>query len=502
MKLSFKFTLGAILILSILFLSSCKKKKEDSVKTTKEVTYNKIVLERLCESDWFPHSQTPAPEEGKGSPFDVSSTTNEIFHQWSWQKFLWLTKPEYQIEKLLVQQEGKEVPLYVGEMLPLFLNPTKMYQVDSHLGSVKPVNGASVVLEDTAQAGSSGILRTNPAYNTANNKEETVFYSIHVSPILKNAAEKFKDSILNGSLAKDNLSSFPVGSLELKVSWTTVAAIPINKRANYFTTVGAVDDGKGNFINTEIALLGMHVVGVVENHPEFIWTTFENYDLAPNYNWKEDKASSSTDKLLFAKGNTTGIGGVYWDTITKQPSKLYKAYDLFQYGVPRDSLGNLMKTSQQEPVNFDNIKNINTCVKENLKDVWKNYFYNGSIWIDTDGLNSEEQAKLLVGLGDSIGDAIIGSKARGSLNNANVTMETFTQTFNSSLKHIKVDNLANCFSCHNAVRYTKKSSNTSPIYLSHIFDAYIKRAEGKTFNEVEMLKAKQEVKMFIKNRLK
>lgn len=499
MKLTFKLILAGTLLSSIVCLNSCKKTAKESNKKVIEVAYSKEATGSLCESSWFPHSQTPAPEEGKGSPFDVSSTTNGIFHQWSWQKFLWLTKPEYQIEKLFVNLDGKEVPLYVGETLPLFLNPQKMHQVGSHLEAVTPVAGASVVLEDTAQAGSSGILRTNPAYNSAHNKEETVFYSIHVSPTLQNAAEKFKDSILNGSLAKNNLASFPVGSLELKVSWVSAEAIPENKRANYFITVGAVDDGKGNFINTEVAMLGMHVVGVVENHPEFIWATFENYDLAPNYNWKEDKASSSTDKLLFAKGNTTGIGGIYWDTITQQPSKLYKVYDLFKFGIPRDKEGKLMKTSQEEPVNFNNIKNINDCVKENLKDVWQNYFYNGSIWVDTDGLTAKEQAKLLVKLGGSIGNATVGSSARGSLNNANVTMETFTQTFNSSLKHIQVDNLANCFSCHNAVSYT---NNTSPIYLSHLFDAYIKRAEGKTFNEIELLKAKQEIEEFKKNRLK
>src|ERR1041385_514811 len=46
-----------------------------------------------CESFWFPHASTPAPKEGIGSPFDTTSTTNCMFHQWSWQKFLWLTKP-------------------------------------------------------------------------------------------------------------------------------------------------------------------------------------------------------------------------------------------------------------------------------------------------------------------------------------------------------------------------------------------------------------------------
>ena len=499
MKLSFKLALGLLLALSTIFLNSCKENKKKPVKVQTEVAYNKLEIESLCQSNWFPHSQTPAPDEGKGSPFDTISTTNAIFHQWSWQKFLWVTKPEYQIEKLFVKLEGKDIPLYVGETLPLFLNPKKMYQVNAHLESITSVPGASVVLEDTAQAGSSGILKTNPAYNSVNNKEETVFYSIHVSPILKNAAKKFKDAILNGSLAKNNLSSFPVGSLELKVSWTSIDAIPANKRANYFTTVGAVNDGKGNFINTEVALLGMHVVGVVENHPEFIWATFEQDDLAPNYDRKKNVAISSTDKLLFAKDKTTGINGITWDTASLSAKEKYKAYDLFQYGVPRDSVGNFMKTCQQEPINFENIKNINACVKKHLKDVWNNYFYNGSIWIDTDKLNTEQQAKLLVDLGSSVGDATVGSSARGSLNNANVTMETYTQTFKSSIEDIKVDNLANCFSCHNAVSYT---GNKSPIYLSHAFNSYIKRAEGKTFDEVEMLKAKQEVKEFMKNSLK
>lgn len=485
MKLTKTIPLAIIAIAFVFY--TCKKKEKstskDEVKQEVLATYNKASDASLCESSWFPHSQTPAPAEGKGSPFDVSSTTNGIFHQWSWQKFLWLTKPDGDAK------------------LPLFLNPSEAYQVDSHLGKVAPISGASVVLEDTAQAGSSGILRTNPAYNPKNNEEETVFYSIHVSPTLYNAAQKFKDSIIGGKLAKDNLSSFPVGSLELKVSWVTVDAIPENKRANYFTTVGAINDGNGNFTNTQVALLGMHVVGVVENHPEFIWATFEHDDLAPNYDWKEDKASSDSDKLLFKKGSTTGIKGIYWDTITKQPLELYKNYDLFKYGVPVDSKGDFMKTCQQEPINFDNIKRINACVKKNLdKEAgpWKHYFYNGSIWIDTDGLSTEAQAKLLVKYGDTLDVSTPGAIARGSLNNANVTMETYTQTFNNSLSEINVDNLANCFSCHNAISYT---GDKSPIYISHVFDAFIKRAEGKSKSQVEKLKAKQEMEDYMRKKL-
>ncbi|CAL2108683.1 conserved hypothetical protein [Tenacibaculum sp. 190524A02b] len=500
MKSTIKLTV-TLLAFSMVFFSSCKKKETEKKvieKETEKVAYNVKADKSLCESDWFPHSQTKNPAEGKGSPFDVSSTTNTIFHQWSWQKFLWLTKPTTEVTLIPIITRGEPTPIPVKVKIPLFLNPKEVHQVDSHMQPVKQQAGAALVLTDSLQAGSSGVLKTNPTYGTTG-KEGTVLYSIHVNPTMKNAAEQFKDSILKGTLAKNNLSSFPVGSFELKVSWVAKNAIKESEQKNYYTTVAAVSrDGK-NYKNTEVALLGMHVVGVVENHPEFIWATFEHHDLAPNYNWKEDKAEASADKLLFAKGSTTGIDGILWTGSSAKEK--YKAYDLFKYGVPVDTTGAFMKTSQSEPVNFENIQNINTCVKKNLEKEegpWKNYFYNGSIWIDTDGLTTQQQAELLVKLKGDVHKGTPGSVARGSLNCANVTMETYTQTFQSSLSKVNVETLANCFSCHNAVSYT---SDTSPIYMSHLFDAFIKRAEGKSTKQVEDLKAKQEVEEYMKHQL-
>lgn len=483
MKLFFKFNLSMLLVLNVLFLSSCKKKVEkETLASTISSEYDKTDKKDLCTNDWFPHAQIKNPLEGKNSPFAKSSSTNAIFHQWSWQKFLWLTKPSYGVERL-----------------PLFLNPDKMIQVNPHMSLVPPQEGARVVLKAKKQAGSDGVLETNPGYSRIK-KSYDVYYSIHIDPIFKKAAEKFKDSILNGTLGKNNLSSFPVGSLDIKVSWVDKNAISEDKLKNYFTTVAALsmNDG-GTYKNIEVALLGMHVVGVVENHPEFIWATFEHDDMAPNYNWKERKASSLTEKLLFKKGETKTINGITWskDKMKKAESaakEKHRAFDLFEYGVPRDSLGKFMNTGQDEPINFNNIKNINACVKENLQDVWRNYFYNGSIWIDTDDLNKTQQAKLLVGLRGGLSSGNPQTFARGSLNCANVTMETYTQTFQNTVSKINVGKLANCFSCHNAVNFT--TQETSPIYMSHMFDAYINREKGKTFEEVEKLKLEQERKEF------
>lgn len=212
-----KLILKSILIAFVLLLNSCKKEEKLQAKNEIKNVYSKeVTLENLCDTSWFPHNQTPEPKEGKGSPFDVSNTTNAIFHQWSWQKFLWLTKPVFKGKKLFIKEGKKEIPLYVGKVLPLFLDSEKIHQVTSHMKMVSQKEGTALVLTDTLQAGSSGVLRTNPKYNKEN-ISATVFYSIHVDSIMKTAAEKFKDSIINGKLEKNNLSAFPVGSLELKV---------------------------------------------------------------------------------------------------------------------------------------------------------------------------------------------------------------------------------------------------------------------------------------------
>ena len=435
----------------------------------------------LCYADpsWFPHSQTPAPAEGVGSPFDVSSTTNQIFHQWSWQKFLWLTK------------EGAN-----GN--PVFLDVSQIYQVDANMIKMKMYPGTTVTLNDTKQAGSqSAILQTNPAYS-GGSTPYTVYYSKHINTTMYDAAVQFEKEMVNGTIDSAlNYKTFPVGSFELKVSWVDVNAIPANKRNLYYTTKASLSTDGKNYNTVEVAMLGMHVVGVVQNHPEFIWATFEHDDLGPAYDWSANKASDN-DQLLFAAGSTTGLDGILYNDTTQLGRNPHKVYDLFKYGVPRDSKGNFMTgTSQSEPLNYDNIDGINKCVKSNLTDVWKNYFYNGSIWLNTDGLSATEQVQLIVKLGYGISAADTNASTRGSLNNANITMETFTQTFQKNMASINPKTLANCFSCHFGVDY---SGSKSPLYLSHLFDGYIQIKGGLSESEVEDLKLKHELMNFERRR--
>lgn len=456
---------------------------EDSEELTADYEQGTTPPDELCIADpsWFPHSQTPRPLEGKDSPFDAESTTNQIFHQWSWQKFLWVTKPV--------------------NNLPQFLIPNKItIQVDANMAPVKVPDGSNVALVDTEQAGQDeAILQVNPNYGQGNADllPETVYYSIHVNRLMLQSARQFKEDIVSGAIPEDNKETFPVGSYELKVSWVNVNTIPEGKRGEYFTTMGSIStDGGKTFENVEVAMLGMHVVGVVENHPEFIWATFEHDDLAPNYDWEANNASSSSEQLLFQTGSTTGINGILYDKTTQLGKDPFHVFDLFTYGIPVSPGGQFMEGTSQDPKeNFQNVDGINDCVKSNLKDVWVNYFYNGSIWLDMDHTTPEEQADRIYNLGYSIGDAKKGSYARGSLNCANVTMETFTQTFQTDIQDINVGNLANCFSCHSSPQFFNKSSSDhskSPLYLSHAFQGMMGAGKGLSGAEFEQLKSEHE----------
>ena len=128
-----------------------------------------------------------------------------------------------------------------------------------------------------------------------------------------------------------------------------------------------------------------------------------------------------------------------------------------------------MKTSQNGSQNFNNIRIINQSVKTQLKGIWNNYFYNGSLWINTAGYNgTPAQAALLDSLSGTLSESTPGKLTRGSIAAYNITMETYVQVgFGkpSSIHANTVDNIVNCFSCHN----TSHRSNLSPLFISHVF---------------------------------
>ncbi|MFZ0598635.1 MAG: hypothetical protein WAM46_16750 [Flavobacterium sp.] len=460
-----KTTKMVLFFITLISFCACKKDPKGEKNNYTTIKNSAAAAECLAPANWFTMvkntRQTPPPNEGPTSVFANNATvTNCDFHQWSWQKFLFLTN----------EVNGK----------PSFM--TTMIQVNAAGQRLDPSNG--IVLTDTAQASSTTDILKTPNYPSGVPKSTTVYYSIFMDKLLYGTMLKY------GPIAKNDPTkvkdiTFPVGSLELKTSW--IDASVLKDPSSYFITQGVI-----NGVKTNVALLGMHVVGVVQNHPEFVWATFEHENLTPAYDWSkatpttDAPVTSTVDYPFFNKNSTATVknitsgNGIYTDV-----------FSVYKYGVPVEkamkgsfNVQLYMDTSQNGSENFNNIRTINQSVKKQLTGIWNNYFYNGSLWINTAGYNTtQSQAALLDSLSYDLSNSAPGKLTRGSTAAYNITMETYVQVgFNPSSIHANsVSNLVNCFSCHN----TSDNSNNSPLFISHVFTGYVESLQGLNRKQIK-----------------
>ncbi|GGF04125.1 hypothetical protein [Flavobacterium limi] len=473
-----KTTKKVLLLITLISFCACKKDSKEEKSNYTTVKNSVAVSECLAPDNWFKTvnntRQTPPPNEGPTSVFaDNATVTNCDFHQWSWQKFLWLTN----------EVNG----------MPFFM--TNLIQVNSSGQRLDPGNG--IVLTDTAQASSASDILKTPNYPSGVPRSATVYYSIFMDNLLYTTMLKYGPIAKNDPLKVKDIT-FPVGSLELKTSW--IDASVLKNPSSYFITQGVI-----NGVKTRVALLGMHVVGVVENHPEFVWATFEHENLAPAYDWSkatpttDAPVTSTVDYPFFNKNSTATV-----KNITSGNGLYTDVFSLYKYGVPVEkamkgsfNVQLFMKTSQNGSENLNNIRTLNQSVKSQLKGIWNNYFYNGSIWINTAGYNTpQQQAALLNSLSYNLSNSEPGKLTRGSIAAYNITMETYVQAgFGkpSSIHANTVDNLVNCFSCHNTYYDSNKSS---PLYFSHVFTGYVQNLQGLNRQQIKQEHVKEIVREF------
>ncbi|MDO6597492.1 hypothetical protein Q4512_11245 [Oceanihabitans sp. 2_MG-2023] len=461
-----------LIFVALVIMYACKKEVKQDVKnnnTLSEYVQISNIENSNCSPDpsWFTmvngSRRTPAPNEGQTSVFANNVTVSNCnFHQWSWQKFLWLTN------------EYNERPMFLDSL----------HQVSS-IGEKYPKN-KTIVLTDTSQASNKQDILKTPVFTSGKPVSSTIYYAIYMNDISYSTMIEYGPKVKADPLSAKNVA-FPVGALELKTSWVDVNAL--SDASSYFVTDALIND-----IPTKVALLGMHVVGVVENHPEFVWATFEHDALAPYYDWSKATATtdapvtSTIDYPLFDKSNTSSV-----KNITSPNSINTNVFSVYKYGTPIEiksidnkNVQSYMETSQNGSENFNNIQNINTSVKSQLSGIWNNYFYNGSLWINTEGYKGiEAQAKLIDSLSEkfALQNSKKGDFTRGSVAAYNITMETYVQVgFTSKGIHTTIDsNLVNCFLCHGA---THKKSIT-PLNISHIFTGYVGGLKGLTKTQVK-----------------
>jgi hypothetical protein len=373
----------------------------------------------------------PAP------PFPTDDTANVnagdcAFHQWSWEAFVWATaigadgRPRFTTLHNVDELSNSKAAAATGPK-PLGLKPRNLKPQGTKVNLKATKSG-----DDPAQAGG-GVL--------VDQDGQIVWYSTHMNDAY------FKFVQLNGGAnyakAADNLN-FPVGSAVFKASWKVVpdgatmtgfytekSSVPllVNSKGGGITV-----DPSGKTRPVTVALVGLHVVGLTDNHPEFLWGTFEQNQNAPDLPPGMQPTSSnpvSTKNFTFYKANTPASScnapfpaPTVTDS-TKQTvapvTNVFLQYPTGNAAASRTADINAINTAAQ-----GEMANMGTFKPPQPKEtVWANYKLVGTLWLMANTLKPNDDNMLNEGV--------------GSVNLANSTLETYFQGQGNS-----------CFLCHNS----------------------------------------------------
>lgn len=388
----------------------------------------------LAPKEWFPHDSTKKPSDSG------AFTTNCEFQQWSWQSFLWLTQTMpgggLRFESFATPADLANA---AGGTLPAF--SARNASTALRLMPRTKKSDDPTTLDEINQAGSQGLL--------VDTNGRAVYYSMYINDVFYEFVRK------NGLYDPQTLANapdtlnFPVGAMELKASWKIVGA---GEKADGFYTRTAVINklttvnGKVVVDPTQteevtVALVGLHIAGVVEGHPEFIWATFEHKNNAPTMSadmlnqmlhLNSDSSIRAFNKLPVSDKNWTfyKAGTPVGQSNTDNAGIVKLTDPAAQILTPATNAYIQYAQGGGTDENRTNIITMNESVLAQLNDpIWSNYYLGGAIWLNTPNAlvpNSTQQ------------NLITGSKTL-----SNSTMETFTQ---------KVLSQNNCFQCHNTMQ--------------------------------------------------
>lgn len=415
-----------------------------------------VFAEENCEPDeaWLP--ATPAPLNNQPeSPLEDCSA-----YRWAWQTFLRVTGPDDGGHPAFLGYEGMNDLFGPDKIMTFAQGDTKILNLAPRTPEASEPDVKTVIVNGIKQASVDGVL--------VDQNNHAVYYAIHMNPTFTGfvRSRKYNDKTVLADPAS-TYDVFPKGALELKSSWQIVD--DANPPADYITTKALVPtiglDKDGNLIadpNTTrevtVALLGIHVVGVIENHPEFIWSSFEHVGLAPNaadIPSKTDPKKEVSDQSfpLYAAHTPAEQADTYPSTYTLDAAKqtlspatsVYRAY-------PGANVDNKESDEAVDSLN-ENIGKL--FASKAPADVRAHYRLIGAVWLKNGAVD--------FALNDTFVDPdnTPEEKRRVAGENAmsNMAIESFTQT-----------DFPSCFSCHK----TRASSGLKPklLNVSHILSLF------------------------------
>jgi hypothetical protein len=353
--------------------------------------------------------------------------------------------PRFRNYKSFTELFGK--PVSVASAVPkanlLNLSPRVMKQVTS-------IND----FDGVAQAGLSGVLVDQSGF--------PIYYAMHFNDGFVNfiTTNGFNDRDKLKAITPATDKNFPTGSMELKSSWRIkpddVAEAEFRK--NYIAVdaqipgLKEITDSHGKKtvvadpsqpLTKVVGLVGLHVVGVIEGHPEFVWASFEHRKNAPNGKRDADPKSldpvdpQNGDLLLYKKGNSY-----------RGSNPTPGSFDFSLTGdgrvTPSTSVYRVFPSGEGAEDEDAQVKDLNDSVLTQIgpSSVLSNYKMIGAVWI--------EKGDAAFGPGLNFSDDLLAGEKELS----NMGMESFTQV-----------KQPHCFSCHDTV--AKGGMPDSRLNVSH-----------------------------------
>ncbi len=399
-----------------------------------------------------PRNLKPLAEPGKALPDDCG------FYKWAWEAFLYATQPA----------DGKTALLSLATFEDVFKVKESRLFADQQPGllSLAPqrakAGGAAGTalfkMRDMLQAGSRDVL--------VDQQGNAVWYAIHLNKTFQSFVQDY------GLLDVEKLRNLPkdlefrTGSLELKSAWKIIEGPPPK---NYITTRAVIpvfktdqsgdivrDGGKTRVVT--VALLGLHVVGTIEGHPEFIWATFEHVLHEGTGPWQRDLAptakanpsgsappiveSGPENYTLYPKVNAKDGATPARDANDGESLYSLKLDEKTQTFSPHSNVYRVFPGSKSDdPEEDDAVTSLNADMQAHFQslggyDVRSNYQLVGGIWLNTPQDDFKAGVDFQAEAAKPRKQPLFGGEDRLS----NMSMESFTQPSNSS---------PNCFSCHN-----------------------------------------------------
>ena len=421
-------------------LSGCGPKPEEPAAKPAVAAVAPEPAPAICQASasWITN---PAPP-----PEIASAETFCDFYQFSWQWFLAQTSPvdaaNAGSERVFEQNRLMNPIVKSGQCsLPMLLGRASAAQMLA-VRDDKPLG-----LEDTQADG-------NAMYDQNGN---LLYYNMWYSK----------------AMCESTQQGFAPGTFEIKVAWKVLPAAD----PTYYSMQATLPGGTTPVI---LGMVGFHLANWTQHHPEMIWATFEHKTNAPLCDGSSPQPASgwsfaSKDAATCLTANpqpTSGPPSAACDSFkfntpdkfaNPPPPATNTANNIcrqFSHGNQpgqsvngNDNASNLLAIQQLN----DQLVGANGMLTK-LPDtdpmaIWKNYEMIGALWTKAGASSGNAPVPHM-----SNGKVVPGdptSPQRGSLELANMSMETFQQGDTSYIP--------NCFGCHNF-------NTATPLNVSHICD--------------------------------